>query len=244
VPGTLDKPPVPGRPAGVMRKIGTVGSPWASTGSIIGSRWLVGPRRGPIRRIRGRHLPGDRRRRHPGPGTGARRGTQILESLNLRQRGLDIVSCPRAAVPKSTFTASPKRSPPASRAWTFRCGSPSWAASSTPRGGPGGRPGCRLQREGPDLREGRRRQDGAGVADRQTLTKMAARIAEELRPPSGPAVVSVSCVRLMRVTDGSMQQTSGAAVGQAQRVARRGGTVGRSADQGVFIRLDTSMKSY
>ena len=57
-------------------------------------------------------------------------GIQILESLNLKPRRLEIVSCPSAAaVPRSTSTSSPTRSPPASTVSRCRCASPSWAAS-------------------------------------------------------------------------------------------------------------------
>jgi (E)-4-hydroxy-3-methylbut-2-enyl-diphosphate synthase len=43
-------------------------------------------------------------------------GLQILESLNLRQRGSRSSRAPRAAAPRSTSTRSPSRSPPGSRA--------------------------------------------------------------------------------------------------------------------------------
>ncbi len=58
-------------------------------------------------------------------------GIQILESLNLRQRRLEIVSCPSCGRARSTSTSSPRRSPPGSTAWRCRCASRSWAASST-----------------------------------------------------------------------------------------------------------------
>ena len=61
-------------------------------------------------------------------------GNQILESLNLNSAGSRSSAAPPAAAPRSTSTRWPRRSPRAWRAWTCRCGSPSWAASST---GPG-----------------------------------------------------------------------------------------------------------
>ena len=58
-------------------------------------------------------------------------GTQILESLNLRQRGLEIVSCPscgRAQVDVYKLADEVTAGLEGSRS---RCASPSWAASST-----------------------------------------------------------------------------------------------------------------
>ena len=60
-------------------------------------------------------LPSKGHRRHdsrvPVGATGRRSqvGLQILESLNLRERGLEIVSCPRAGARKSMSTPLPSR---------------------------------------------------------------------------------------------------------------------------------------
>ena len=56
-------------------------------------------------------------------------GNQILESLGLRPRRLEIVSCPscgRAQV--DVYTLADKSPPPSSRAFLSRCASPSWVA--------------------------------------------------------------------------------------------------------------------
>ena len=56
-------------------------------------------------------------------------GNQILQSLNLRPRKLEIVSCPGA--PRWMSTPWPNRSPPGWKAWRSRCALRSWAAWST-----------------------------------------------------------------------------------------------------------------
>ena len=65
-------------------------------------------------------------------------GIQILQSLNLRPRKLEIVSCPSPGAPRSTSTSWPRRSPPGSTGSRSRCAWPSWAASSTAPGRPAG----------------------------------------------------------------------------------------------------------
>ena len=96
-------------------------------------------------------------------------GIQILQSLNLRPRKLEIVSCPscgRAQVDVYTLaeqvTAGPRgHGGPAARG---RHG----LRRQRPGGGPRGRPRRRVrQRQGPDLRQGRGHQDRARVADRR-----------------------------------------------------------------------------
>ena len=96
-------------------------------------------------------------------------GLQILESLNLRQRRLEIVSCPscgRAQVDVYTLaervTAGLEGIEVPLRVAVMGC------VVNGPGRGPRGRPrrGQR-QRQGPDLRPWRGDQDGSGVADRR-----------------------------------------------------------------------------
>ncbi len=95
-------------------------------------------------------------------------GTQILESLGLRERGLEIVSCPscgRAQVDVYTLAeqvqAGLEGLKVPLRVAVMGC------VVNGPGRGPRGRPGRRLgQRQGPDLRQGRGHQDRARVADR------------------------------------------------------------------------------
>ena len=56
-------------------------------------------------------------------------GNQILESLGLRPRRLEIVSCPSCGELRSTSTPSPNKSPPPSTAFPYHCASPSWVVS-------------------------------------------------------------------------------------------------------------------
>ena len=93
-------------------------------------------------------------------------GIQILESLNLKPRRLEIVSCPscgRAQVDvyklADEVRARRARGPAARGRHGLR--------RQRSRRGPRGRPGRGLgQRQGPDLRQGRGHQDRAGVEDR------------------------------------------------------------------------------
>jgi (E)-4-hydroxy-3-methylbut-2-enyl-diphosphate synthase len=95
-------------------------------------------------------------------------GLAILESLNLRQRGLEIVSCPSCGRAQVDVYTLAEQVTAGSRASPSRCGWPSWAASSTARRGARGRPRRRVrQRQGPDLRQGRGHQDRPRVADRR-----------------------------------------------------------------------------
>ena len=96
-------------------------------------------------------------------------GLQILQSLNLRERKLEIVSCPscgRAQV--DVYTLAERRDRGAAghdRAAARR--RHGMRRQRTGRG-PRGRPRRRLrQRQGPDLRQGRGHQDGARVGDRR-----------------------------------------------------------------------------
>ena len=96
-------------------------------------------------------------------------GTQILQSLNLRPRKLEIVSCPscgRAQVDVYTLaeqvTAGLEGLEVPLRVAVMGC------VVNGPGRGPRGRPRRRVgQRQGPDLRQGRGRQDRAGGADRR-----------------------------------------------------------------------------
>ncbi len=95
-------------------------------------------------------------------------GNQILESLNLKPRRLEIVSCPscgRAQVDvyklaeEVTAGLEGMEVPPPRRGHGLR--------GERPRRGPRSRPRRRLrQRQGPDLRQGRGHQDGPRVEDR------------------------------------------------------------------------------
>ena len=95
-------------------------------------------------------------------------GLQILESLNLKPRRLEIVSCP-------SLRPRPGRRLQARRGGHRRPRRARGAAArrrhglrrQRPRRGPRGRPRRRLgQRQGPDLRQGRGHQDRPRVADR------------------------------------------------------------------------------
>ncbi|GAP58137.1 4-hydroxy-3-methylbut-2-en-1-yl diphosphate synthase [Arthrobacter sp. Hiyo1] len=55
-------------------------------------------------------------------------GNQILQSLNLRPRKLEIVSCPSCGRARWTSTRWLSRSRPGLKEWRFRCASPSWVA--------------------------------------------------------------------------------------------------------------------
>ena len=96
-------------------------------------------------------------------------GIKILESLNLRPRHLEIVSCPscgRAQVDvykladEVTEGSAGHGGAAAGRRDGVRGERPGRGARGRPRGGV-------RQREGPDLREGRGDQDGPGVRDRR-----------------------------------------------------------------------------
>ena len=117
-------------------------------------------------------------------------GMQILQSLNLRPRKLEIVSCPscgRAQVDVYKLAERGHRragghgGPAAGRGHGLR--------RERSRRGPRGRPGRRLgQRQGPDLRQGRGHQDRARSTQIvETLIEEAMRIAEEMgrRPVDG-----------------------------------------------------------
>ena len=123
-------------------------------------------------------------------------GIQILQSLNLRPRKLEIVSCPscgRAQVDVYTLAERGDRrprgdgGPAAGRRHGLR--------RQRPRRGPRGRPRRRLrQRQGPDLRQGRGHQDRA--RSRRSWRPSSRRpcgIAETMEPVEGAgAEVSVS----------------------------------------------------
>ena len=129
-------------------------------------------------------------------------GNAILESLGLRERGLEIVSCPscgRAQVDVYTLaeqvTAGARRLPGAA------AGRRHGLRRQRSGRGPRGRPRCRVrQRQGSDLRQGRGHQDRARVADRRDPGRggaaagreMGVELPEELRGLTGP-IVTVSC---------------------------------------------------
>ena len=96
-------------------------------------------------------------------------GNQILQSLNLRPRKLEIVSCPscgRAQVDVYTLAERGHRGARGAHRAAARGGH--GLRRQRPGRGPRGRPRRRLrQRQGPDLRQGRGRQDRPGVADRR-----------------------------------------------------------------------------
>ena len=95
-------------------------------------------------------------------------GLQILESLNLRQRRLEIVSCPscgRAQV--DVYTLAEKVTAGLRGRRGAAAGGRDGLRGERSGRGPGGRPrGGQRQRQGPDLRPGRGHQDGARVPDR------------------------------------------------------------------------------
>ncbi len=96
-------------------------------------------------------------------------GLQILESLNLRERGLEIVSCPscgRAQVDVYTLAEQvTRRSGGAGRP---AAGRGDGLRGERARRGARGRPGCRLrQRQGADLRQGRGHPHRPGEPDRR-----------------------------------------------------------------------------
>ncbi len=95
-------------------------------------------------------------------------GIQILESLNLKPRRLEIVSCPscgRAQV--DVYTLAEQVTAGSRRARGAAAGRGHGLRRERSGRGPRGRPRRRLgQRQGPDLRQGRGHQDGARVADR------------------------------------------------------------------------------
>ena len=95
-------------------------------------------------------------------------GIQILESLNLKPRRLEIVSCPscgRAQVDVYTLAERGHRRSRRARGAAAR--RRHGLRRQRPGRGPRGRPRRGLgQRQGPDLRQGRGHQDRARVADR------------------------------------------------------------------------------
>ena len=96
-------------------------------------------------------------------------GNQILESLNLRPRGLEIVSCPscgRAQV--DVYTPGQRSHRRSGRSRRAAAGGRDGLCRQRSGRGPRGRPRRRLgQRQGPDLRPGRSDQDRARSADRR-----------------------------------------------------------------------------
>ena len=63
-------------------------------------------------------------------------GLQILQSLNLRERKLEIVSCPSCGRAQVDVYTLAEEVTAGLEGWRCRCASPSWAASSTVRGRP------------------------------------------------------------------------------------------------------------
>ncbi len=100
-------------------------------------------------------------------------GIQILQSLNLKERKLEIVSCPscgRAQVDvyklADEVTAGLTGMEVPLRVAVMGC------VVNGPGRGPGGRPGRGVgQREGPDLRTGRGHQDRPGAPDRRDVDR-------------------------------------------------------------------------
>ena len=126
---------------------------------------------GRVRRAAGR----GHRRHHPGVAVGAAgRGGQgrhrrSWSRSNLRQRGLEIVSCPscgRAQV--DVYTLADEVTAGARGHGRAAAGRRHGLRRQRPGRGPRGRPRRRVrQRQGPDLRQGRGHQDRARVADRR-----------------------------------------------------------------------------
>ena len=125
-------------------------------------------------------------------------GNQILESLNLKQRGLEIVSCPSCGRAQVDVYKLAERGHRRARGHGgAAAGRRHGLRRERPRRGPRGRPRGRVgQRQGPDLRQGRGRQDRAGVADRGDPHRGGhahrRRADRRRQTPSGPPVVSVS----------------------------------------------------
>ncbi|MBM4554483.1 flavodoxin-dependent (E)-4-hydroxy-3-methylbut-2-enyl-diphosphate synthase, partial [Rhodococcus hoagii] len=127
-------------------------------------------------------------------------GLQILQSLNLRERKLEIVSCPSCGRAQVDVYTLAEQSPRASRTSRSRCGWPSWAASSTGRARPRGDLGVASGNgKGQIFVKGEVIRTVARGPDRETLIEEANRIAGEMdlgedggdQAAAGAPVVSV-----------------------------------------------------
>ena len=127
-------------------------------------------------------------------------GNQILESLNLRPRGLEIVSCPSAGAPRSTSTRWPTRCPRTRRARRPVTGSGDGLCRQRSGRGPRGRPrGGVGQRKGQIFVKGEVIKTVPEAMIVETLIEEAMRLADEMSAqrgtdasPSGSPVVTVS----------------------------------------------------